>query len=195
MAPDFTVFLRPTSWVLLFSVAALLADVLGLAAGETSIRRQSLLLTLGAQILGYTLLHGRWWDSLPSARRTVDPLPAVLRCLVPGYNLVWFRTAYVTLTEDLNAELTRVGLRKRASPALARLYVFVYYGLTPAVAVLPLLGVDTSGWLHLAVDGLALASLGLYIRDTNEAAAWLRAAAAAADAAPAPAASGQPAHA
>ncbi|MCA9545187.1 MAG: zinc ribbon domain-containing protein [Myxococcales bacterium] len=183
--PDFGPFERPTTWVLVTSVCAVLADLIGVGTGDGWLRMELLGVSLAAQIAGYTLLHGRWWDSLPFERRTSDPLPAVIRCLIPGYNLAWFGTAYITLVDDLNAELRRLDLKVQASGNLARLYVFTYYYLLPIVAVLPVLGLDTSPLLHFAIDGLAMGTLVLYLREANKAAAWLRGAARRLGAAPA----------
>lgn len=162
--------------VLALTVAVVVIDLVGLGMGDLHFRWRGLTLVGSAQILVYSLLHYRWWASLPEGSRRTTPELGVAGCLIPLFNVPWLRTTWLGLVEDLNKFLvSRKTPAHSASTMLTQGHVGLYYLGAPILAALPWLGFGFPLWLHVLVDLAAVTTLGAFIGEVNKAAGYVRA--------------------
>jgi hypothetical protein len=161
--------------VLTLTIVAVGIDLISLGVGDADFRFRGVGVVASAQILVFTLLHYRWWASLPAGHRRTTPEKAVAGCLIPLFNLVWLRTSWFGLIEDLNIFLTAQGTPKHAASTMTtQIHVALYYMLAPLVALLPYFGVSPPYWAHIVCDIAAVISLYGIIQEANRAAAYVR---------------------
>ena len=148
-------------------------DLTGLALDDVALRYRGVGIAGVVQVLSFTLLHHRWWAALPEDARRTTPSRAVMGTLVPGFNLLWLRTAWFGLVDDLNHFLTAKGTADFSAPTFAtQAFVPLYYLLAPTIAALPMVGVELPYWAHIGADLAAFLSLFGFIKGANRAASY-----------------------
>lgn len=122
----------------------------------------------------FTILHYRWWDTLPSGWRRTSPGKAVGLCFIPIVNLFWNFVAYLGLAQDLNRRAEAKGLVERASTPTAGLFVAWYFVQAIQIALSMAGDGVVPKALEIGLGVVGLIVLYLFIDDINRVAKALR---------------------